>query len=372
MHLPWCVRKCPYCDFNSHARDPADIPERAYVSALLEDLETELPLVWGRRVSSVFLGGGTPSLFSAEAIDRLLSGIRARLPLLDSAEVTLEANPGTVDESRFREYRDAGVNRLSLGVQSFDSRLLQRIGRIHDGAAARRAVDAARAAGFANLNLDLMFGLPGQSVEQSLADIEQAVACSPTHISFYQLTLEPNTAFHHAPPRLPDDDDQWRMQQQGQAYLAAHGFTQYEVSAYAREGRRCRHNLNYWAFGDYLGIGAGAHGKLTDMAQQIVIRRTRRRHPGQYLESRKERVSSVRTLTPDELVFEFMLNAFRLTEGFSPDLFEARTGLVWSVAEKTIRGLRERGLVEGGANDAVVVPSELGRRFLNEIVGEFL
>ncbi len=372
VHLPWCLRKCPYCDFNSHARDPSQIPEKAYVAALLEDLETDLPLVWGRRIASVFIGGGTPSLFSAEAIDALLSGIRARLPLLDSVEITLEANPGTVDESRFREYRQVGVNRLSLGVQSFNSRLLARIGRIHDGPRAHRAVEAVRAAGFDNFNLDLMFGLPGQSVKESLADVEQAVACSPTHVSFYQLTLEPNTAFHHAPPPLPDDDAQWRMQQQGRALLAEHGYRQYEVSAHALDGRQCRHNRNYWEFGDYLGIGAGAHGKLTDMARQAVQRRVRRRHPGQYLASPSDRVSSVRDLAPDELVFEFMLNAFRLSDGFAPELFEARTGLAWAVVDKAIGDLRDRGLIEPAGKQSAVVPTDLGKRFINEIVSVFL
>jgi len=263
IHFPWCVRKCPYCDFNSHAVR-GDLPEDQYIDALLADLESDLPRVWGRPVRSVFLGGGTPSLFSPEAIERLLAGVRARVTLVPEAEVTLEANPGTVETERFRGYRAAGVNRLSIGIQSFQPEQLQKLGRIHGRDEALAAAQAARAAGFDNFNLDLMFGLPQQTLDEALADLRTALALNPTHLSLYQLTLEPNTLFHAQPPELPDEDVLAAMQEALQAELADAGFTQYEVSAYARAGRRCRHNLNYWQFGDYLGIGAGAHAKITD------------------------------------------------------------------------------------------------------------
>ena len=282
IHIPWCARKCPYCDFNSHeARGP--VPERAYVDALLADLEQDLPRVWGRRLESVFIGGGTPSLFSAEALERLLSGLRARLPLRPDTEITLEANPGTVERGRFAEFREAGINRLSIGVQSFDDEQLRRLGRIHDRRDAFAAAEAAHAAGLDNFNLDLMFGLPGQTVAQGLADIANAIALQPAHVSYYQLTIEPNTLFHQSPPTLPDDEMIDAIQQRAQVELARQGYERYEVSAFARENRRCRHNLNYWEFGDYLGIGAGAHGKLTDPASGQIHRLWKLKHPRDYL-----------------------------------------------------------------------------------------
>src|SRR3990172_545076 len=297
VHIPWCVRKCPYCDFNSHeassgrSRHPASrdisaslhvtIPEREYIDALLRDLEQDLPRVWGRIVPPLFLGGGTPSLFSPEAIDRLLSGIRARLPLDQNIEITLEANPGTVDVERFKGFRAAGINRLSIGIQSFDEEKLKALGRIHGRDEALRAAESARAAGFENFNLDLMFGLPDQTVEQALADIRTAIQLCPTHLSAYQLTIEPNTLFHARPPTLPDNDSTWDMQSQLQTELAAADYRQYEVSAYARPGYECRHNLNYWKFGDYLGIGAGAHAKIT--AASGITRLWKVKHPGEYL-----------------------------------------------------------------------------------------
>ncbi len=372
IHIPWCLKKCPYCDFNSHAVDQGALPEPRYVDALLTDLDTELPLVWGRTVSSIFIGGGTPSLFSAESFERLLSGVRARLPLRHDVEITLEANPGTVEQARFHDYRALGINRLSLGVQSFDSDCLARLGRIHDGRQARTAVEVARQAGFENLNLDLMFGLPGQSLQGSLDDLATATAFEPQHLSFYQLTLEPNTAFHHSPPPLPDDEAVWAMQQQGLAYLDSAGYTRYEVSAFAHSPQtRCRHNLNYWRFGDYIGIGAGAHGKLTDMAAEQVQRRTRQRHPARYLEAAADRVSSVRTLTDEDRVFEFMLNAWRLTEGFERPLFEQRTGLPWSRVEPTILELIDDDLVETAGGERYR-PTTQGQRFLNDVIGRFL
>ena len=282
VHIPWCARKCPYCDFNSHeARGP--VPESAYVDALLADLEQDLPRVWGRRIESVFIGGGTPSLFSAEALDRLLAGLRARLPLRPDTEITLEANPGAVEQGKFAEFREIGINRLSIGVQSFNDEQLQRLGRIHDRRVAFAAAEAAHVAGLDNFNLDLMFGLPEQTVEQALADIANAVALQPAHLSYYQLTIEPNTRFYQSPPTLPDDETISLMQERTQAELARQGYRQYEVSAYARETRRCRHNLNYWEFGDYLGIGAGAHGKLTDPAAGRIHRLWKLKQPRDYL-----------------------------------------------------------------------------------------
>lgn len=289
VHIPWCVRKCPYCDFNSHemkGREPKDaLPEGAYVDALLRDLEQDLPRVWGRRVVSVFIGGGTPSLFSAEAIDSLLSGLRARLAINANAEITLEANPGTAEQARFSEYRAAGVNRLSIGVQSFDDDLLQGLGRIHGRREAIAAAEMAHAAGFDNFNLDLMFALPQQTPAQASEDVATAISLEPTHISYYQLTLEPNTLFHVQPPVLPDEELAWQIQQAGQYQLAQAAYGQYEVSAYAKPERQCSHNLNYWQFGDYLGLGAGAHSKISDAAQQSITRLAKQRHPQAYLET---------------------------------------------------------------------------------------
>jgi oxygen-independent coproporphyrinogen-3 oxidase len=271
IHVPWCVRKCPYCDFNSHELR-TELPEHQYIDALLQDLQQDLPRVWGRTVQTVFIGGGTPSLLSAEAIDRLLSGLRTCITLDPAAEVTLEANPGTVEAQRFSEYRSAGINRLSIGIQSFSNDLLQSLGRIHNRREAIRAAELAHGAGLDNFNLDLMFALPGQSQQQAAKDVHDAIALEPAHISYYQLTLEPNTWFHKHPPVLPDDDAAWQIQRQGQELLTEHGYLQYEVSAYARQDQRCRHNLNYWQFGDYLGIGAGAHGKISSTAPMGIAR----------------------------------------------------------------------------------------------------
>ncbi len=371
VHVPWCVRKCPYCDFNSHEAGDG-IPEAAYVEALIADLEQELPAVSGRSVVSVFIGGGTPSLLSGEALDRLLSAVRARVKLLPEAEITLEANPGTVEQGRFREYRAAGVNRLSIGVQSFADDMLARIGRIHGGADAVRAAETAHAAGFDNFNLDLMFGLPGQDVDGALADLRQAIALGPTHLSWYQLTLEPNTAFHHTPPVLPDDDLRYDMQVRGQALLAEAGFMNYEVSAYARDGFRCRHNLNYWQFGDYLGIGAGAHQKLTLPQPACIERTAKRRHPRDYLAGAggAERIASHVALTREDTAFEFVMNALRLNEGFATRLFEERTGLPLKIIESPLREAEARGLASWDVRH--VRPTELGRSHLNTLLELFL
>lgn len=371
VHLPWCVRKCPYCDFNSHEAREA-VPEQAYVDALIADLEQELPAIWGRPVESVFLGGGTPSLFAPASIDRLLSQLRALLALPATAEVTMEANPGTVDAGRFAEFRAAGVNRLSIGVQSFDDAMLKKLGRIHGAREAAAAAECARAAGFENLNLDLMYGLPGQDVGQALADVATAIALQPTHLSHYQLTLEPNTAFAHAPPALPDDDTSWEMQRHCQARLAAAGYEQYEVSAYARANHRCRHNLNYWLFGDYIGIGAGAHGKISSAQRQRIVRTAKLRHPREYLQkaATPARIASERTLTRRDAGFEFMLNALRLNDGFPVALFAQHTGLPLTVVEQPLRSAEEKGLIAWDLHH--IRPTELGLRFLNDLTALFL
>jgi oxygen-independent coproporphyrinogen-3 oxidase len=368
VHLPWCERKCPYCDFNSH--EYAALPESAYIAALLEDLDRDRERVGGRVIETVFIGGGTPSLFSAAAIEDLLRGIAARVALAAGAEITLEANPGSSEADRFADFRAAGVNRLSLGIQSFDDACLHELGRVHDRARALDAVDAARAAGFDNLNLDLMHGLPGQSSTQAAADLRTAIALQPEHLSWYQLTIEPNTVFFKRPPTLPVEDELAAIQDAGESLLAAAGYAQYEVSAYSRAGQQCRHNLNYWQFGDYLGIGAGAHGKLTG-SDGTVTRFTRRRQPDDYLAAAAaQRVAGTRRLCREELVGEFMLNALRLNAGFPMTLFSQRTGLADDVISARLDGLRDRGLLE--VNAGRVRATGLGRRFLDSVVAEFL
>lgn len=372
VHLPWCVRKCPYCDFNSHEGRGA-LPFEAYVDALLADLDHDLPLAWGRTVHSVFFGGGTPSLFPPAAIDRFLQQASARLRFAPDVEVTLETNPGTVEHGPFAGYRAAGVNRLSFGVQSFDDGCLQRLGRIHSSGDAERAVKAAQDAGFDNLNLDLMYALPGQSLAMALADVDRAIALQPAHLSHYQLTLEPNTVFAvRTPAGLPDEDGAWDMQEACQARLAAAGFAQYEVSAYARAGRQCRHNLNYWQFGDYLGIGAGAHGKLTLGASQEVLRRWKLRHPTEYQAKAgtPAAIGGDEVLTASRLPFDFMLNALRLNAGVPMAMFEARTGLPRAAIADHLATAHARGWLEPDPD--WLRPTELGRRFANDVIGLFL
>ncbi|MBA4503653.1 radical SAM family heme chaperone HemW [Marinobacterium marinum] len=370
VHIPWCVRKCPYCDFNSHAA-PEQLPEADYVAALLDDLEADLPLAGARPLQSIFIGGGTPSLFSAAAIDTLLQGIRQRIDLVPGAEITLEANPGTFERNRFEAYRDAGINRLSIGVQSFHAEYLARLGRIHNPDEALRAAEAAVAI-FPQVNLDLMHGLPGQQVEQALADLRQALEFAPGHLSWYQLTIEPNTEFHARPPQLPLDETLWDIQEQGQALLAAGGYAQYEVSAYARPGRQARHNLNYWQFGDYLGIGAGAHAKISHLdadGQLHIHRRHKLRQPKGYMDPLR-RVAGQDPIRPEDRAFEFMLNALRLTEGVTTDLFSARTGVNVSTIETLLAQARQRGLL---INDATrLAPTLQGRLFLNDLLALFL
>jgi putative oxygen-independent coproporphyrinogen III oxidase len=371
IHVPWCVRKCPYCDFNSHA-SLGGPPEKAYVDTLLRDLAQDLtgPAA-GRPLESIFIGGGTPSRFSGGAIARLLDGVRGLTELVPNVEITLEANPGTADAAHFAGYRAAGVNRLSIGVQSLDSDKLLRLGRIHDPGQARDAVRLARDSGFENLNLDLMYALPGQTLAEAEADLEAAIALDPEHLSYYQLTLEPNTPFHRTPPPLPDDDLAADMHDQGLERLAAAGFAQYEVSAYARPGRRCRHNLTYWTFGDYLGIGAGAHGKLTHPAAGQVVRTAKIRHPDAYLSAALDGpfVSRRWTLDAEDLILEFALFALRLNEGFDQALFEGRTGLSFARLAGPIHAARLRGLLAPGGGR--VRPSAFGRHFLNDLIQHF-
>ncbi|HVI58663.1 MAG TPA: radical SAM family heme chaperone HemW [Luteimonas sp.] len=375
VHLPWCVRKCPYCDFNSHEYRGAGAaaPFAQYVQALLADLDFDLPLAWGRTVHSVFFGGGTPSLFPPDAIDAFLQGASARLRFAPGLEVTLETNPGTAEHGRFEEYRAAGVNRLSFGVQTFDDAVLRRLGRIHDSAEAEAAVRLAQDAGYDNFNLDLMYALPGQTLAMAEADIERALALRPAHVSHYQLTLEPNTVFAARPPEgIPDEDLAWDMQERCQALLADAGFAQYEVSAYARPGRQCAHNLNYWRFGDYLGIGAGAHGKLTLGAEQAILRRWKLKHPVAYLAhaGSAAAIGGDERIAPGRRPFEYMLNALRLVEGFGLDRFEAATGLPRSAIAAGLDQARERGWLE--VADGQVRPTALGRRFGNDVIALFL
>lgn len=378
VHLPWCVRKCPYCDFNSHERR-GELPFAAYVDALIADLDHDLPLAWGRTVHSVFFGGGTPSLFPPEAIDAFLQQASSRLRFAPEAEITLETNPGTAEHGRFEGYRAAGVNRLSFGIQSFDDGCLQRLGRIHDSREAEAAVKLARDAGFDNFNLDLMYALPGQTLAMAEEDVARAVALQPTHVSHYQLTLEPNTLFAARPPKqLPDEDAAWDMQERCQALLAEAGYAQYEISAYARPGRQCRHNLNYWEFGDYLGIGAGAHGKLTlpagmpGHAEPTILRRWKQKHPASYLAhaGNARAIGGEEHLVPARRPFDYMLNALRLNAGFALPAFEARTGLARATIAPQLEAAQARGWLARDGDR--VVPTELGLRFANDAIGLFL
>ncbi|MDT0633767.1 radical SAM family heme chaperone HemW [Spectribacter hydrogenoxidans] len=367
VHLPWCVRKCPYCDFNSH-RAPAQLPETDYVDALIRDLDHDLPLAGGRPLVSIFFGGGTPSLFSAEAIQRILDSVRARLPLATDCEITLEANPGAAEQARFAGFRQAGVNRLSIGVQSLNDQALQRLGRIHDAAAARDAVASARAAGFDNFNLDLMYALPTQSTTDADADLQALLSTAPPHVSRYQLTLEPGTAFHARPPTLPDSEAAWTMHRRGARALTTAGLRAYEISAWARPGFESRHNRNYWLFGDYLGIGAGAHGKLTDREGHI-LRRAKQPLPNLY---RRDPVTPAaeHRVAPDDARFEFLMNGLRLTDGFDRHCFETRTGGDWARLLRELAPAMDRGLVESHAGG--VRCTALGGRHLDTLLTDLL
>ncbi|OOG59602.1 radical SAM family heme chaperone HemW [Rhodanobacter sp. C03] len=376
IHMPWCVKKCPYCDFNSHGLRSEPPPYADYINHLLADLDADradfAAALEGRPVISIFFGGGTPSLFSPELIDRLLDGVRERLPLVDNAEITLETNPGTVEHGRFDGYLAAGVNRISFGVQSFDDDKLRRLGRIHSSDEAEAAVKSAQDAGYANINLDLMYALPQQTLAGALTDVARAVALQPTHISHYQLTLEPNTAFAANPPPLPDDDHAWAMQEACEAHLADAGYGQYEISAYALPDRRCTHNLNYWRFGDYLGIGAGAHGKLSDTGTGQVHRRWKTRHPRAYLEAAggATRIGGDSVVSPAELPFEYMLNALRLIDGVPMADFAERTGLPAERIAAVLTADCQRGWLHDDPQR--LRTTTLGQRFLNDVIASFL
>jgi oxygen-independent coproporphyrinogen-3 oxidase len=368
IHWPWCVRKCPYCDFNSHEARGA-LPEQEYLDAVRLDLEQSLPLIWGRKIETVFIGGGTPSLMSAAGLDRLLSDVRTLLPLALDAEITMEANPGTFEIEKFRAFRDSGVNRLSIGIQSFNGAHLQALGRIHDEREARRAVEIAQST-FDNFNLDLMYALPSQTLDEARFDLETALSFAPPHLSLYHLTMEPNTVFAKYPPKLPDDDTSADMQDMIAARTAEAGYGHYEVSAYAKEGRRARHNLNYWTFGDYLGIGAGAHSKLS--FPHRVLRQARFKQPGSFIEAarRGNPVQEEREIARAEMGFEFMLNALRLTGGFDPNLFGERTGMSINAIEQPLREAEAKGLIY--RDYKLIRPTELGQRFLNDLQEMFL
>ena len=391
IHIPWCVKKCPYCDFNSHT-SPDSLPEIAYIDALIRDLEQEVPHVWGRTVQSIFIGGGTPSLFSGEAYDRLFSSLRALLPLSPHVEITLEANPGTFEAQHFSDYLNVGINRLSIGVQSFNNQSLTALGRIHDSKQAIKAIETAHAVGFKIINLDLMFGLPHQTEARARHDVDTAIALEPNHISYYQLTLEPNTLFHQQPPTLPDEDPIIAWQIANQQRLAQAGYQQYEVSAYAKNGRSslngsaeeksqskgsipfsaCQHNLNYWHFGDYIGIGAGAHGKISDASTQSIIRRSKQKQPQRYLDTAgtEKCILTQETISEVDLGFEFMLNTLRLTDGFPTSLFYQHSGQAISHISKALQQAEALELITYDIHR--ICPTQKGQRYLNTLVELFL
>jgi len=368
VHIPWCVRKCPYCDFNSHERGQT-LPEQAYVEALMQDMSEDLALAQGRPLQSIFFGGGTPSLFSGMAIGQIIENAEKLFGFAEDIEITLEANPGTAEHGNFRDLHSAGVNRLSLGIQSFDDQHLHKLGRIHGRHEALRAFGYARDAGFDNINLDLMHGLPEQSLSQAMADLDQAFELGPEHISWYQLTIEPNTVFYNRPPQLPVDDVLADIQDAGYAQLAEHGYGQYEVSAYARHERQSRHNRNYWEFGDYLAAGAGAHGKITRNAPDDILRYRKTRLPNDYLNRNKPFTAGGEHIPVDNLPLEFLMNALRLNSGFSQTLFEMRTGLQFETIAQLAIELVHKDLLN--MKDGYVVTTALGQRFLNEILGQF-
>jgi putative oxygen-independent coproporphyrinogen III oxidase len=367
IHLPWCERKCPYCDFNSH--ETSSVPEERYIRALLQDLRNDLSMVQGRTIETLFIGGGTPSLFSADALRKLLREIASLVPLSLTVEATMEANPGSAEAEKFLAFKDAGVNRLSLGIQSFDDSLLQALGRVHSSDQAHAAIEFARHAGFDSINLDLMHGLPGQTLQGAETDLRRAIACAPTHLSWYQLTIEPNTVFHKRPPLLPVEDELADIQYCGEQLLVHNGYAQYEVSAYSQPGFHCRHNSNYWSFGDYLGIGAGAHSKIS-YSDGRIERYAKRRQPEEYMSTERGNfVASAQALNRREVVGEFMMNALRLNNGFTLPQFSARTGLGWEALEPQLELLCQRELLLCDGN--IVRATETGRRFLDSVIAEF-
>ena len=368
VHIPWCVRKCPYCDFNSHAAGP-EIPEQAYIQRLIADLQQDQPWAQGRKLTSIFFGGGTPSLFSAAGIGQIVSAAEKIIGFEEDIEITLEANPGTFEQEKFSGFHSAGINRLSIGIQSFNDAHLAKLGRIHSGNQALSAIDTARTAGFENFNLDLMHGLSGQSLAEASADIQQAIDLGAKHISWYQLTIEPNTEFYSRPPQLPEDDILADIQQMGMTLLDEHGFGQYEVSAFAQPGQRSEHNINYWQFGDYLGIGAGAHGKISLPQQQQIIRSNKTRQPDNYLSRELATLAQIKPIPSEELAMEFMMNGLRLREGLPASYFSERTGLSVSTIEKQVKKLQSQGLLEVDNQQFRATP--LGYQFLNSLLQGF-
>jgi len=370
VHYPWCVQKCPYCDFNSHTLKP-EIDEGPYIDALITQLEQTLPMIWGRPIHSIFFGGGTPSLISEAGLNRFMSQARALLGFGPEIEITLEANPGTVDFEKFAGFHQAGINRLSMGIQSFEDEKLKALGRIHSAEEAHRAIEAAQSAGFDNFNLDLMFALPNQSIEQAIADIDQAIAFKPPHLSHYQLTLEPNTPFYKNPPVLPEDDLAWEMQLACQEQIANAGYSHYEVSGYAQAGRECRHNINYWQFGDYIGLGAGAHGKITSPPEGKIWRTQMPASPGGYVaEMLRSNPGRTQLVSDSDASFEFMLNTLRLQDGFDLDLFALRTGLKLSDIEPQLKQMMDNGWANIAANKLTLTTQ--GKHYLNDVVSLFL
>jgi putative oxygen-independent coproporphyrinogen III oxidase len=369
IHIPWCQRKCPYCDFNSHEHR-GELPQRAYIDALLADFKLDMPLLQGRPLHSIFIGGGTPSLFDASSFAALFTGLQQMVEFSSQIEITLEANPGTAEAEKFAAFRHAGINRLSLGIQSFEDKKLQALGRIHDGRQSGRAIDIARAAGFDNLNLDLMYGLPEQTRQQALTDLDTAIGMQSEHLSWYELTIEPNTRFYNTPPLLPEEDHIIIVQEQGLKLISASGLQRYEVSAYAGKGKQARHNINYWEFGDYLGIGAGAHGKITLAQEQRIVRNRKIKQPNHYLRQDISYTAARDTVSASELVLEFLMNAFRLTGGFTAPLFEERTGLAFSTIRKRIEYLVSAGLLS--MQHDRISPTQTGQLLINNLLEEFL
>ena len=368
IHIPWCIRKCPYCDFNSHAVDKS-LPEAKYVKALLEDFKLDLHLAQGRTLHSIFFGGGTPSLFSAKAIEQIITGVNALIPFSPDIEITLEANPGTFEREKFAGFREGGINRLSIGIQSFNDAHLKTLGRVHSSSEAKRAIETAINCGFDDFNLDLMHGLPEQTMAYALSDLETAIDFNPTHLSWYQLTIEPNTVFYSKPPRLPEDDILADIEESGKSLLAEHGLQQYEVSAYSSPQKASLHNMNYWQFGDYLGIGAGAHGKITLLEKQQIIRTRKTRLPKVYLEPDKTFMTEQISIATENIAGEFFMNALRLNKGFSHEMFAARTGLAIADFKDSIHLAQQKGLL---ANGNSILPTEKGRLFLNDLIGIFI
>ena len=372
IHLPWCLKKCPYCDFNSHEVPVSGFEEKQYINALVNDFEFEFERIGERKIISIFIGGGTPSLFSPESIDHLFNSIRTQLNFDSDIEITLEANPGAIEAAKFQEYRAIGINRLSLGIQSFSNQSLALLGRIHNANEAKKAIELSKEAGFENFNLDLMFGLPDQKVDDALMDLKQAIYYSPTHISWYQLTIEPNTIFGSKPPKLPYEDLIWSMQEMGQELLKTNNFEQYEVSAYAKENNKSTHNMNYWQFGDYLGIGAGSHGKITSIANSQIERYVRHKIPTRYIKlvNLKSAITKKRVLRTEEVPLEFMMNALRLTSGITTDLFFERTGLSIKTIEKELKIAKSKDLLD--YQNQQIKPSTQGRRYLNDLLQIFM